>query len=448
MTNRRLWAVAHLLTLLALAMYGAPAAAASLRLSEAVRLALAQHPSVRQAEAQLAQAESRLRQARAAWFPTLRLAGSLYQYEEPMAAWPIHGFDLTRIPPFDETLMQGGLQIDYTLFDGGAREARVRQAGRLRDAGQAAFTNAEQRLIARVVAAYLSVRADEELLAAHRQRRAAVDAERDRVAQLRAVGRAADVDVARAEAALAGADADWAQAQAALEVARRDLARLIGASADTLTVMPVAEPAAAKSLDSIGALSEQVLAQSAEVESARLRLVAAEAGRSAARGARWPSVNLRGAWSDLRDANGHRTDEWNAAVLVGLPLFTGGAVGGAIAEADAGRNAAAEDWRLAQERAAAQLDQTLALRQESRARIASLERAVASLEEVARIEQLRLSTGSDTQAEYLRAEADLLAARAGLINARHAAVQADVELARLLGELDMAWVEHNLESNR
>lgn len=365
-----------------------------------------------------------------------------------MAAWPIHGFDLRRIPPFDETLLQSGLQLDYTLFDGGARNARVDQAGRVRDAGREALASTRQQVITRVVAAYLSARANEELVAANLQRRAAVAAECDRVGQLRQVGRAADVDVARAEAALAGAEANLVQAQSALDVARRDLARLIGLPPDSVSVTETVKNPVEQELPEYDSLISEVMARSADVQTARLRMTATEAGRSVARGARWPTVGLRGSWLDLRDAEGHRTDEWNASLMIGLPLFTGGALSGAVAEADAAHHAALEEWRSAQDRASGQIDQALALRAESRARVQSLERAVASLEEVTRIEQLRLSTGSDTQADYLRAEADLLDARAGLINARHAAVLAEVELTRLRGLLDIAWIEHNLEQNR
>jgi outer membrane protein TolC len=65
---------------------------------------------------------------------------------------------------------------------------------------------------------------------------------------------------------------------------------------------------------------------------------------------------------------------------------------------------------------------------------------------VARIEQLALAAGSSTQNDYLRAEAELLAARANLVEARHHEIAARVELARVTGVLDMGWVQRNLEA--
>lgn len=419
--------------------------AGAISLHAALQMALDQNPGVMQTRALVDQSDARVRQAQAAWFPTLQLNSSLSQYQKPMPVWPFHGFDLTKIPPFDKTVVQSAVQVDYTLFDGGARRAKVRQASRLRDASGATHQATAQALMTRVIAAYLSVLANQELDAAHQGRIDAVRAELDRVTQLRQVGRAADVDVARADAALASAEADRVQVQGALDVSRRELARLIGTPDDSVAVSPVSPTSPEASATDPTAWAQQAITHSPEVEAAQMRVAAARAGMGVVRGSRWPSIGLRGSWVDFRDGSGRDTDEWNAMAFIGIPLFTGGAISGAVQEAGATQRAAEEGLRAAQDRVSAQMDQTIAQWNESRARVASLERAVASLAEVTRIEKLRLTTGSDTQADYLRAEADLLTARAGLIGARHAAILARVDVARLVGELDMTWVEGNLE---
>ena len=80
------------------------------------------------------------------------------------------------------------------------------------------------------------------------------------------------------------------------------------------------------------------------------------------------------------------------------------------------------------------------------ARIAALQSAVEQSAEVARIERLALEVGSGTQSDYLDAEANLLRARADLIEARHAEISARVELARVLGELSPEWLARTVES--
>jgi outer membrane protein TolC len=67
------------------------------------------------------------------------------------------------------------------------------------------------------------------------------------------------------------------------------------------------------------------------------------------------------------------------------------------------------------------------------------------LEEVVRIQKLLLETGQGTQTDYLDAEADLLAARASLSQARLGEVEARADLARAAGQLTPAWIEENVE---
>jgi hypothetical protein len=48
------------------------------------------------------------------------------------------------------------------------------------------------------------------------------------------------------------------------------------------------------------------------------------------------------------------------------------------------------------------------------------------------------------QTDFLAAEADLQAARAGLARSRQAGIAVHIELARLLGTLDQAWIRTHL----
>jgi outer membrane protein TolC len=82
---------------------------------------------------------------------------------------------------------------------------------------------------------------------------------------------------------------------------------------------------------------------------------------------------------------------------------------------------------------------------EAHARVAALRSAVELSSEVTRIERLSLEVGSGTETDYLDAEAKLLSARAGLIQARHAEISARVELAGLTGELSRGWLAQALE---
>jgi len=145
-----------------------------LTLDRAVARALAAYPTVAVARARADAAAADVGAAKAAWLPRLSLDGSLNRFELPMVVAPLHGFDPTDPPLFDQTLVQSGLSLNWTLVDFGGRTARVRAQRALADAADAAVSGAEQQLIARVVTAYLRVLTARDLVAAQDQRLAAL----------------------------------------------------------------------------------------------------------------------------------------------------------------------------------------------------------------------------------------------------------------------------------
>jgi outer membrane protein len=432
-------------TLLA-ALALSPGPDSTLSLSEVVRRALDHDPSLQASAATGDAARAAVGEARARWFPVVALSGSATQYQEPMIATPIHGFEPDRIPPFDETLFQAGVTLQYTLLDGGARGARLRGARARSDAALAALDDAAQGVVARGVRGYLAVLGARQVLDAHDRRLAALDAELGRVRLRRDAGRAADVEVLRVEATLAAARAERVRAAAGLDVAERELARLVGvphdsARADRLIAVRGGDAPVPARED----LMTRALAASPALERARREQAAAAAGRAIAGAARWPTLDLFGAYMDRGGLDTEHQLEWNVGVQLSYPIFTGGAVSGAAARADAESRAAAERVRAVEQQVAGDVDRALAAVDEAGARVVSLETAVARFAEVARIELLRLDAGSGTQTDYLGAEADLLAARAALADARHGAIAARAELARVIGALDLAWVDQLVE---
>lgn len=442
--------VAALLTsaLLGLPIAPAPAPPAVLTPAEAVARALAHHPDAGAARAEQRRAESALAEAEAELRPRLDLTTSAVQFQEPMVVTPIHGFDFQDPPEFDETLIQVGLHVDHTLWDGGARRGTVAREGARAAAAASGTDSVEQALVARTLAAYLRTLTLQATLEAADRRIDAVAAEGRRVEQLLAVGRVPEVDLRRAQAALAAARASRVRLAAALETSERDLARLVGLEASEVpaaALVPVATPGAG--LPPRDVLYAEI-DESPALARARLAVKAAEAAVAVARGGRRPRLAAVG---DLKEYGSSRGDfdlEWNAGLQLAVPIFRGGALEERVVQAEAAWNAAAERLRLARLEARAELDRALAALAEARAREEALQEAVTQYEEVARIERLRLDTGVGVQADYLEAEAALLDARAGLVEARHAVVGARVEVARVTGDLDLRWVEESFPEER
>ena len=73
------------------------------------------------------------------------------------------------------------------------------------------------------------------------------------------------------------------------------------------------------------------------------------------------------------------------------------------------------------------------------------EAAVSRFAELARVERLALEEGVGMQSDWLRAEAGLFQARAGLAEARHRVLSARIAWARATGRLDLRGITELLE---
>jgi outer membrane protein len=419
-----------------------------LSLAEAVERATVRFPAVEAARARQEEAAAGLGEARAGRRPRGRLTGSAIQYEEPMVVTPIHGFGPGLFPEFDETIGQATFTVSYTLFDSGADAARIRTADAQTLAAGAALGSSEQVLARRVAAAYLTVLGQRQVLDAHDLRMEAIEAELSRVRQRFEVGRAARVEILRAEAALASSEAERVRLSSVMDNAERELARLMDVPveetrSDRLVPVELSGPQAPPREE----LVTEGISASPAVAQARAQVAAAEAQISLARALARPEVRAVGNYNEWTSSQGDFTGEWNAGFQLTVPLFDLGATRSRIARAEAAHRAAQEQVRVAEVQVREDVDRAAAAGEEAEARIASLGKAVERFAEVVRVQKLLLDEGAGTQTDYLNAEADLLAARASLADARYAAILARVDQARAAGRLTPAWMRENLREN-
>lgn len=419
-----------------------------LTLVEAARLAVAQYPSVSAARAGGAVSAAALGQVRSLWWPALEGRGTLTHFEEPMVVAPFHGLDFESPPAFDETLVQGHVELGYTVWDGGRRGARLDRARWLVSASGAAVEGAEQAVLARLVTAYLEAQTQGAVLAAHERRIEALEAERARVAAQLEQGRVARVQLMRAEAALSRARADRVAAASALSLSLGELARLTGLAPGAVDAGSLVEVRLSDAAGPVpSGLVEAALSSNPELDRRRRELAAAEAGIREARSDYYPRVSVAGRYSSFGSAAGEFTGEWNAGVRLSYPIFTGFARARSVERARAEATVRAEELRLAELRTASAVDSAVAAVGSAVARREALESAVTQLSEVVRVELLALESGVGVQTDYLSAEAELLSATAELARSRSELVASRVALARALGELTVAWVERNLEGS-
>ena len=418
-----------------------------LTLAEAVTRALSFYPSVKVSSAQLEAADAAVDEAEAARFPTVSVGGSATRYQEPTLVHPIHAFTPDLIPPFDQNLFQALADLRYALFDGGARSARIEESRARRQSAESSLLDARQRLLSQLIQQYLSVLSRARTLEAQDRSLGALEVELSRVKQVFDVGRAATVDVLRVEASIAAARAERVRLASSLDLAQRNLARLAGVETSETrasNLVPVA--LIDVSLPSREEILQNAVQSSSTARLARDELAVAEAALDGSKSRRLPSVNLDGRYINYGSASGANSLEWNVGVSLAYTLFNGGAVSDAVARSQSAARSASERLRWTELEVASDVDRGYAAMEEAKARIESLSTAVARFDEVSRIEKLRLETGVGTEVDYIRAEADRVAAEAGLIEARYTEIAARAELARVAGNLSPEWVTEHLRS--
>ena len=199
-----------------------------LGLAEVLESALRTHPAVAGAEARLAASAASVDEARATRFPTLSTLALATRHQEPMVVAPLHGFDIRTPPAFDETLYQAHASAEYTLFDGGARGARIRASESLASSAAAGVASARNAVLADATGAYLGAVTARDVLGAHDQRVRALEEDLARARLLYREGKTPRLAVLRTEAVLSRARAERAAADEGLRLALHRLVRVSG----------------------------------------------------------------------------------------------------------------------------------------------------------------------------------------------------------------------------
>lgn len=428
--------VRHVAAITALVVPSVSSAQGPLRVEDVVRAALASHPSVAVAEHRSAAAVSAVGEARSGRWPTLGAMALATHFQEPMVVAPLHRIDPAHPPAFERTLVQGHISTEWLLYDGGAVWARVDAAARMADAAAAAGAATADVVIVEAVSSYLEVLTARSVVAAHEKQLASLAAERARAEQMYGEGRAPWVQVLRMEAALSRAVAERESAVERRALAHRRLARVSGLDPATIEDAELVELAASSVVPpSREALAAAVRSGHPAVEQASLRAAAAALAVTGTRSAWRPRISLTGRYSAYGSTASDVQPEWQIGTQVSYPIFVGGARGRAVDRAESEARTARAELALVIRETEDAVDASLAAYRSASSRAAALEAAVIQSAEVARIEALALEAGAGLQSDYLRAEADLLWARAALVEARHGAAAARVRLERATGRL-------------
>lgn len=336
-----------------------------------------------------------------------------------------------------------GLDLGVPIYSGGAIRNAVRAAETRVDAGQADLRATQSALFSNVTAVYMDVMLNEAVVGLSANQVEVLDVTLQATSDRFEIGILTRTDVAQARSRLALARGDLRAAQSNLIAAREDYIALVGEAPTNLQPPPPLPGLP----ENVGTAVDVALQENPDLIAAAERADAAGYDIDVAGAGRLPRVsiftggdysNFLGSRSggDIPGTLAQTTNAAQAGVQVSIPIFQGG------------RPAALE--RQAQARAAAALEQVIAVERDVIAQVrsawSSWQAALAIVEssQVAvaaaelSLEGVRAenSIGNRTVIDVLDAEQELLNTRVQLVTARRNAYVAGFSLLAAMGRAE------------
>ncbi|MHB8733238.1 MAG: TolC family protein [bacterium] len=402
---------------------------APLTLIDAVRRALEQNLTVRQAALAVAIARAQVGQADAGLWPTVSVGASNTQQTTASSTSGLSG--TINIPsagitgaPFTAVLPatvtpQWNVHgtINYSIYTGNAVQDQIAIAqANLRGQQSAFAATAGQTVLAVRQAYYNYVQSEGQVAAAQR----AVDASQENVrvtqAQVR-VGTSPEFNLLQAQVQLAQAQRTLTQAKAAAVQAEQQLAAVvnlpISSAIDATT--PMGLPVPPPDLD---ALVKQGLASRPEVSQAQAAIQAAQAAVDLAEAGLRPNLTLTGGPQMLSNSLSTSTPvTWAGTLALTLAIFDGGLTKAKVDQARQQLTLTRVQLEQTQQTVEEQVRAAYLNLQQAAEQLASTQAGLAAAQEALRIANVRFQAGVGTQLEVVTAIQNLAAADAALVQA-------------------------------
>ncbi|MBO9357904.1 AdeC/AdeK/OprM family multidrug efflux complex outer membrane factor [Bordetella petrii] len=304
-------------------------------------------------------------------------------------------------------------------------------------------------LIAETAGAYLTLRADQELLSLTQSTLAAQQDSYKLTKQSYDLGVATALDLSQAEIALRTAERNLSQYTRMAAQDRNALVLLVGqplppdvvAQLDQATtlpdgIMPRALPAG---------LPSDLLARRPDIRAAEHQLQAANANIGAARAAFFPSISLTGSAGTASASLGGLFDAgsgaWSFAPSITMPIFAGGALRASLDASKVRKNIQIAQYEKSIQTAFREVSDALAGRGTLQTQIVAQRQLVDASQRAYTLSQQRFEQGIDNYLSVLDAQRSLYSSQQVLVETRLARLSNLVTLYRTLGG---GWTEQSV----
>ena len=431
-------------------LWAQPSGTQQLTLKDALRIALDQNVSVRQAENNVQAAQSGVLAAYGSYLPTLGATGSWtrQQTERPASTQIIAGVPIP-LPATSTTTSyySTGLSLGYTIFDGFSREANFNRAVSNSTSTELQSARTRQQIVFQVQSSYFNVLRTEQLVKVGEENLKRDQRQLDRITESNRVGSLSLADVYRQQSVVATDELNLISAQNNFDKAKADLLSLIGS--DVGMNVTVADPSIStdiskEELDTVSAVTAQfgqirqlAMQTRPDYQGAKEGFDAASSGVTAAWSRYFPSVSASAGYSlsatefaNLKDQKGI-----NWGINIRWNLFDGFATNQGIQSAQAVKRNAELTLLQTERNINVDVKKALLDLEAARKQYEASEKSVLSATQDRRVAEERYNLGAGTLLDLLTANAGYVNAQASLVNATYNYVTARKNLEYATGAL-------------
>jgi outer membrane protein TolC len=412
-------------------------------IERAMDLAFARNPDLRAAAERIGEAEARVKEAMAAFYPEVTARVSYTHSNDPARAFSMivaqRRFSFTGVDinnPGYQQDFRPEIGTTWSLYRGGQDLARKRAAELGVEVSTLDRAAARNQLAAAVASAFYTLAAAPEQVKVAEHSIASVESGLKQAKARLSEGTGLRSDVLSLEVRLAQAKETKLRAENAEELARTALKTLLALSTDTpLEIRAESESSPPPAAQEFPRLLKEALAERPEMRAAAKQLEMRGRELDAEKGAHLPRVNaiaLYGQNHPDPDLSLNR-DNFTVGVTAEIDLFTGQRTSARIAAAEhrlAEAKALQDRTRLDIEK---EVKEAHLIYQEALARMKVAEAAVGAAEEALRLVSEQYWGGTATVTRYLETETARVEARSNVIAARYEAQSAWAGVKRATG---------------
>ncbi len=367
-------------------------------LAATVSMALARHPDIGRAGAEIARSGGDLQVAESAWYPKVGYTSAFGKSS------------ITTASSADNANLRAGLEVNQLIYDFGRADSQIQAARATRAQRSAEFADTEERVALATSDAYLELARAQSLLGASSRYLTALVNLRTTISIRADSGAANRADVHVAETRVQSAKAERIRSQTRYLTAQARLFQLTGAEI-TQAIAPTAVIARLiKKIESAPtAQGTGIAAAEQATDAARARLMIAQA-------AYYPAIGARAAYT-----RPFSNDATTATSTIGLTvtgdLFNGGGSAGRVLAAAGDLAAAERSTSLARLTSTTEVAVARAEIAGARDRTGTHERQLESARSARETSLAEYSIGKRTLTEVLNAEQEIFRAETDRINA-------------------------------